>query len=164
MGAVRNVLCQERCAACHAVRLLRTPSDARQPDGGIGLRVKQRLYEALQAVHQRARSYHGARTAGSYQLHLLRVDYCHDLHDTPEYVPPAYHDLAFDARSPQRQGRCSASWPGLIRHKSRSRTSTATSAAAELLRNTSRRGMPGFRCPRRVGGHTLSGRRSTSNR
>jgi len=89
---------QARCQAWSSVQALR------QEDRGELLR--QRLYDCLQAVHQRGEIHITARelrAAVSYVF--FGVDYCLDLHANPALAPASYYDRVFEAGSPDRQGQ-----------------------------------------------------------
>jgi serine/threonine protein kinase len=68
-------------------------------------RMRNRLYAALQAVHQRAEVHITARDLrGALSYILFGLHNCHDVHTgtLEEYIP--YWDRAFSAKSPRRQG------------------------------------------------------------
>jgi len=70
-----------------------------------GRRIRERLAEALQAVHQRAEVHITARELRATLSYILfGIHYCADLHERPELQPHGYWDLAFDPDSPLRQG------------------------------------------------------------
>jgi serine/threonine protein kinase len=88
---------------CQAGRVVAMLMDY-QPKS-IGRRIRERLAQALQAVHQRAEVHITARELRATLSYILfGIHYCADLHDHPELEPPGYWDLAFDPDSPLRQG------------------------------------------------------------
>jgi serine/threonine protein kinase len=71
----------------------------------IGRRIRERLAEALQAVHQRAEVHITARELRATLSYILfGIHYCTELHESPELQPPGYWDLAFEPTSDLRQG------------------------------------------------------------
>jgi hypothetical protein len=87
---------QDRCTARHSVELL---------TGEKGEAVKQKLYRALRAVHQRGKVHITARELrGAISYIFFGTDYCRDLHARPEYEPHYYYDRAFNELSRYRQG------------------------------------------------------------
>lgn len=97
---------RERCGVYETARVFgpeslpdRAPDDVRE-------RAKDRLFEALQAVHLRGETHltvRELRSALSYILFGTR--YCTDYHGDPAGdAEPSYWDRAFDAESPERQG------------------------------------------------------------
>ncbi len=70
-----------------------------------GQRLRERLAEALQAVHQRAEVHITARELRATLSYILfGIHYCSELHARPDFVPPGYWDMAFSPDSPVRQG------------------------------------------------------------
>lgn len=89
-----------RCQAGRNAKLLQE----NQP-GTIGRRIRERLAECLQAVHQRAEVHITARELRATLSYILfGIHYCTDLHDHPELIPTGYWDLAFEPTSELRQG------------------------------------------------------------
>jgi len=89
---------QQRCTANQSVQVLRDPSER-------GVRVREQLAQALQAVHQRGEVHITARelrAALSYIFFGLHL--CEDLHAEPDLRPPGYWDRAFNPLSESRQG------------------------------------------------------------
>ena len=67
--------------------------------------MRERLYAALQAVHQRAEVHITARDLrGALSYIIFGLHNCHDVHteSLEEFVP--FWDRAFSAESPRRQG------------------------------------------------------------
>jgi hypothetical protein len=98
-----------RCAAGPTVHRLLAPPES--DEGRRGLRLRQRLAEALQAVHQRGNVHVTARELrGTLSYVLFGTRFCAELHADPRLDagdPLDRHrlgDLAFDPDSPHRQG------------------------------------------------------------
>jgi len=88
---------QNRCPAWDSVKLLRHPE--------LRPRVMGRLYEALQAVHQRGEVHITTRELRANLSYIFfGVYWCEDFHQGPEIQPWSYYDRAFQATSPHRQG------------------------------------------------------------
>ena len=99
----------DRCAAGPTAHRLLAESDTEE--GKRGERLRQRLAEALQAVHQRGNVHVTARELrGTLSYMLFGVRFCSELHADPRLDannPTDRHrigDLAFDPDSPHRQG------------------------------------------------------------
>lgn len=99
----------DRCAAGPTAHRLLAASDT--DEGKRGERLRQRLAEALQAVHQRGNVHVTARELrGTLSYVLFGVRFCSELHADPRLDannPKDRHslgDLAFDPDSPHRQG------------------------------------------------------------
>jgi serine/threonine protein kinase len=92
----------DRCVAGPtAHRLL---ADADSPQGQLGLRLRQRIAEALQAVHQRGQVHITTRELrGVLSYVLFGVLSCAELHDDPGHRPWPLWDMLFDPDSPHRQ-------------------------------------------------------------
>ena len=91
-----------RCAAFRSVSLLRD-----QSLGGPKLaeQVRQRLAEAMQAVHQRGQVHITTRELrGALTYILFGTKHCDDLHASPDLDGGHYWDRAFDPGSELRQG------------------------------------------------------------
>jgi hypothetical protein len=74
-------------------------------DAELGPRLRARLTDALQACHQRGEVHITARELRATLSYILfGVHECAELHENPELKPPDYHQRAFDANVPQRQG------------------------------------------------------------
>lgn len=92
---------QERCAVFRAVRRF-APGDL--ADDKVRRRARQRLFEALQAVHLRGEVHVTVRELRAALVYVLfGLHYCSDYHAAENEVPP-YWDRAFDAESAGRQG------------------------------------------------------------
>jgi serine/threonine protein kinase len=92
----------DRCVAGPtAHRLL---ADSATPQGQLGQRLRQRLAEALQAVHQRGQVHITTRELrGVLSYVLFGVLSCSDLHDDPGRRSLPLWDMIFDPNSPHRQ-------------------------------------------------------------
>jgi len=93
----RTCTAAERCSAWESVRILRDPE--------IATLVKQRFFEALQAVHHRGEIHITAReirAAISYVFFGLH--HCDDMHRNPELDTGHYFDRVFDPTCLGRQG------------------------------------------------------------
>lgn len=93
----------DRCTAGPtAHRLL---SSAETPQGQLGLRLRARLSEALQAVHQRGQIHITTRELrGVLGYVLFGVNSCAELHSDPGMKPGSLWDMLFAPESPFRQG------------------------------------------------------------
>jgi len=86
-----------RCTAWESVQLLRHPQK--------GKLIRNRFYEALQAVHQRGEVHITARELRAALCYIFfGLYYCSDLHEDPDLSPGHYYERAFDPISPHRQG------------------------------------------------------------
>jgi hypothetical protein len=82
------------------------------PDGlpapaeyNVRARARQRLFEALQAVHLRGETHITVRELRATLVYILfGVNFCDDYHAAPNETPLPYWDRAFRADSPARQG------------------------------------------------------------
>jgi serine/threonine protein kinase len=85
------------CSAWESVQLLR--------DKVKGLIVRNRLYLALQSVHQRGEIHITARELRAALSYIFFGSfYCTDLHANGDLKPGHYYERAFDPESPHRQG------------------------------------------------------------
>ena len=93
----------DRCTAGpNAHRLLAAPES---PEGEQGQRVRLRLREALQAVHQRGQIHITTRELrGVLSYVLFGVNFCDELHQDPGLRPGKLWDMLFAPDSPFRQG------------------------------------------------------------
>jgi hypothetical protein len=94
------------CQTCSAKRhcpVKESVDRLRSREGLPGLRVRQRMYEALQAVHQRGEVHITARELrATISYVFFGTHYCTDIHDNTDL--PRYPDLAFWPLSARRQG------------------------------------------------------------
>ncbi len=99
---------RSRCVAgTNARRLVASfQHDAAQSEEGVrGLRMRQRLLEAFQAVHQRGEVHITLRELrGALSYVLFGVHTCRELHDDDSLKPLSSPDLLFDPESYHRQG------------------------------------------------------------
>jgi serine/threonine protein kinase len=93
----------DRCTAGpNAHRLLAPPET---PEGQLGQRLRLRLREALQAVHQRGQIHITTRELrGTLSYVLFGVNICDELHQDPGLRPGRLWDMLFAPDSPFRQG------------------------------------------------------------
>jgi serine/threonine protein kinase len=93
----------DRCTAGpNAHRLLAPPDKA---DGQLGQRLRARLSDALQAVHQRGQIHITTRELrGVLGYVLFGVNSCAELHNDPGLKPGSLWDMLFSPESPFRQG------------------------------------------------------------
>lgn len=92
-----NCVSANRCTAWGSVRLLKNPD--------LGGRIRNRLFTALQAVHQRGEVHITARELrASLSYIFFGTHYCTDLHSNPDLTPPGFYERAFDPESAHRQG------------------------------------------------------------
>ncbi|MEK7993657.1 MAG: NERD domain-containing protein kinase family protein, partial [Planctomycetota bacterium] len=96
---------KDRCEVFRATRIL-------GPDGLPGIapkeirsRARQRLFEALQAVHLRGETHVTVRELRAALVYMLfGVDFCQGYHGDSDIPPLSYWDRAFSPDSPGRQG------------------------------------------------------------
>lgn len=97
---------RERCKVYEAARVFGPGSLPNSASEEVRGRARDRLFEALQAVHLRGETHltvRELRSALSYILFGTR--YCKDYHDDSSgEAEPSYWDRAFDPDSPGRQG------------------------------------------------------------
>ncbi len=90
---------QSRCQVNRSVKLFGLD------DSDLKIQARQKLYKALQAVHQRGEVHITARELRATLSYILfGVQHCRELHARPDITPHPYYDLAFSATSPNRQG------------------------------------------------------------
>ena len=96
---------QERCEVFRAARLF-GPDGFPVRDGlDIRKRARERLSEALQAVHLRGETHITVRELRAALVYVLfGVHFCDDYHAATDTAHPPYWDRAFHAESPARQG------------------------------------------------------------
>ena len=94
----------ERCTAGPTAHRLLAASDT--VEGQRGRRLRERLTQSLQAVHQRGNFHITARDLrGTLSYMLFGVRSCRELHDHPTWTPLLTGDMTFDPNSPFRQGK-----------------------------------------------------------
>lgn len=96
---------QERCEVFRAARLF-APEEFPVRDGiAVRRRARERMFEALQAVHLRGEIHITMRELRAALVYILfGVHFCDDYHAASDIAPPAYWDRAFQADSVARQG------------------------------------------------------------
>ena len=96
---------QESCAVYRATRIF-GPGDLPGTETGVvRKRARERLFEALQAVHFRGETHITVRELRSALVYVLfGTRYCTEYHDGVTGSEPPYWDRAFAAASPRRQG------------------------------------------------------------
>jgi len=87
-----------RCSTWESIECLR--------DVARGKHIRQRFFEALQAVHQRGEVHITARELRATICYVFfGLYHCHDLHENPDLKPGHFYDRAFDPISIGRQGK-----------------------------------------------------------
>lgn len=93
----------DRCTAGPNAHCLLAPVDT--PRGQLGQRLRRRLSDVLQAVHQRGQVHITTRELrGVLSYVLFGVNSCTELHDDPDLKPVPLWDMLFAPESPSRQG------------------------------------------------------------
>lgn len=93
----------DRCSAGPNAHRLLAASDT--PQGHLGQRLRSRLSDALQAVHQRGQIHITTRELrGVLSYVLFGVNTCAELHNDPGLKPNPLWDMLFSPESPFRQG------------------------------------------------------------
>jgi serine/threonine protein kinase len=93
----------DRCTAGPNAQRLLAPPDT--PQGQFGQRLRARLSDALQAVHQRGQIHITTRELrGVLGYVLFGVNSCSELHSDPSMKPTSLWDMLFAPESPYRQG------------------------------------------------------------
>ncbi len=96
---------KDRCQVFRAAGLFGPPSIPFAADEISRLRARERLFEALQAVHLRGETHITVRELRAALVYILfGVDFCNDYHGPEGGLSPPYWDRAFQADSPARQG------------------------------------------------------------
>jgi len=97
---------KERCKVFEAAKIFGPPGLHEMEDSSVRAESRQRLFEALQAVHLRGETHITMRELRATLVYILfGVDFCDDYHSEsdPRAIPP-YWDRAFSPVSPGRQG------------------------------------------------------------
>ena len=98
----RTCSAQDHCAVFRAARSF---GPGRLADDDVRTRARQRLFEALQAVHLRGETHVTVRELRASLVYILfGLQYCSDYHTAGQEAALPYWDRAFDAGSPGRQG------------------------------------------------------------
>ena len=93
---------QDRCAVLRAARIFGPGGLA---DADLRRRARQRLFDAVMAVHLRGEMHVTVRELRAALVYILfGLQYCSDYHDAEQESVLPYWDRAFDAESPGRQG------------------------------------------------------------
>jgi serine/threonine protein kinase len=96
---------KERCEVFRATRLFGPSSVPEPAKPSVRARARQRLFEALQAVHLRGETHITIRELRAALVYILfGVHFCDDYHAVSDERPLPYWDRAFVADSPGRQG------------------------------------------------------------
>ena len=96
---------QESCEVYRATRVFGPADQQGTKTGAVRKRARERLFEALQAVHFRGETHITVRELRSALVYILfGTRYCTDYHDGVAGSEPPYWDRAFAAASPRRQG------------------------------------------------------------
>ena len=97
---------QERCEVFRAARLFAPDGVSGQEPPDIRRRARQRLFDALQAVHLRGETHITIRELRAALVYILfGIHYCRDYHEGNDGEPVrSYADRAFSPESPGRQG------------------------------------------------------------
>ena len=106
----RSCSAQERCEVFRANRLFGPDALAGGTDPEVRARARERLFDALQAVHLRGETHVTVRELRAALVYILfGVDFCDEyhrgaFHPNAEPLPLPYWDRAFDPVAPGRQG------------------------------------------------------------
>lgn len=103
----RSCSARTSCEVFRAAQLFGPDTMPVLADAQVRARARQRLFEALQAVHLRGEKHITVRELRAALVYILfGTHYCDDYHDLPVGMPPAapYWDRAFQADSYARQG------------------------------------------------------------
>jgi serine/threonine protein kinase len=96
---------QDRCEVYQAAHMFGPDALPTLAEKHVRLRARQRLFEALQAVHLRAETHITVRELRAALVYILfGVHFCEDYHAEAETGALPYWDRAFSADAPARQG------------------------------------------------------------
>lgn len=96
---------QDSCEVFRASRLFGSDDLPGANQKPVRKRARERLFEALQAVHFRGETHITLRELRSALVYILfGTRYCTDYHKGLDSTEPSYWDRAFDPESPRRQG------------------------------------------------------------
>jgi serine/threonine protein kinase len=96
---------KSRCEVYRAAHLFGPESLADSVDENVRRRARERLFEALQAVHLRGETHITMRELRSALVYILfGIHFCDDYHEAAQTDIQPYWDRAFSAGSPARQG------------------------------------------------------------
>jgi serine/threonine protein kinase len=100
-----NCTAKTRCEVYRATRVFGPPNLHKDENQGIHERARERLFQALQAVHLRGETHITVRELRAALAYIVfGVHYCKNYHSELELNPLPYWDRAFLASSPGRQG------------------------------------------------------------
>lgn len=101
----QSCLAKDRCEVFRAARLFGPDTLPVLAEPRVRLRARERLFEALQAVHLRGETHITMRELRSAVVHILfGIHFCDDYHAEKETGVLPYWDRSFAADSPARQG------------------------------------------------------------
>ena len=101
----RSCVAKERCEVFRGAQIFGPDGLPSAKPKEIRVRARQRLFEALQAVHLRGETHISVRELRAALVYILfGVHYCQDYHEKPEETVIPYWDRAFLAGSYARQG------------------------------------------------------------
>ncbi len=96
---------RDRCEVFRAARIFGPEGLPELAPAPLRNHARQRLFEALQAVHLRGETHITMRELRAALVYILfGLHYCDDYHNRPEETPLPYWDRAFAADAPDRQG------------------------------------------------------------
>jgi serine/threonine protein kinase len=96
---------KERCEVFRATRIFGPDGLPDMADKEVRSRARQRLFEALQAVHLRGETHITVRELRAALVYILfGVHFCQDYHGEFNVPALSYWDRAFSSHSPGRQG------------------------------------------------------------
>jgi serine/threonine protein kinase len=96
---------KDRCEVFRTARFFGPDTLPALVEPSVRSRARQRLFEALQAVHLRGETHITMRELRSALVYILfGIHFCDDYHAETETGVPPYWDRAFSADSPARQG------------------------------------------------------------
>ena len=96
---------KDRCEVFRAAQYFGPGDLFTRAESSVRLRVRQRLFEALQAVHLRAETHITMRELRAALVYILfGLHFCDDYHAESNDIVLPYWDRAFLANSPARQG------------------------------------------------------------
>ncbi|RJP22961.1 MAG: hypothetical protein C4527_21145 [Candidatus Omnitrophota bacterium] len=96
---------KNRCEVFRAMKLFGPEELPEKAADALRRRARERLFEALQAVHLRGEVHITMRELRSSLIYILfGVHFCSDYHDAESIKTVPYWDRAFDPASPNRQG------------------------------------------------------------
>jgi serine/threonine protein kinase len=96
---------KDQCEVFRAARYFGPPRSLQQSETRIRFRARERLFEALQAVHLRGETHITMRELRAAMVYILfGTHFCDDYHSRSASDALPYWDRAFSADSPYRQG------------------------------------------------------------